>query len=265
MAKYPPTVHIEAFGLPDAWAQAVKKCMTYGMQKKREYGMTKDIVSLIEVRNPLSEPLLHGNFPTKKMHLEVYLKQWERGYDWKKQGFKYNYMDRLINYPKTDIDSRNDGYFKSSNACVGINCIDQVKALKDKINDRITKGGEIIVSNRDRIITWVPELDLFTFEDQPCLQSIQVFVYSYPLNNEGVTVYGDGEIHAVWRSRDLYNAWNSNCIGLLLMAKKEIFEPNKINIGRYVEFCNSLHIYEPDWENAKKVKQVATNPMYMRY
>lgn len=245
----PPTVHIVANGFPDAYYRAITECMKNGALKRREYGLTKDIVSLIEINRPLQEPMLHQDFPTRELHLQEYIKQFERGYDWKKQGHEYNYVDRLINYPTTNIDSRNDGYFKVDRKPF-TSSIDQIKIIKEKIADRIKKGGECIVSNRDEAITWVPERDLFVNEDQPCLQRIQFFVYSFP---EGDTP-GRGEYHVTWRSRDLYAAWNSNMIALVKFLNKEIFEPNNIRIIRVIDFCNSLHIYEGDWEAAKKVK-----------
>ena len=149
--KYPPTNLIQAFGLADAWAQAVNFVMKNGMEIKTEYGpMSKDICSVIEIREPFAEPMLHPQFPTKELHVKEYVRQWERDYDWKKQGFEYNYMDRLINYPSRGKD------------------VDQLKAIKELL----PKG----VSRRRQAITWIPERDLFVTEDQPCLQRLWVRV-----------------------------------------------------------------------------------------
>jgi thymidylate synthase (methanogen type) len=228
--KYPPTNLIQAAGLADAWAQAVNFVMKNGMEIKTEYGpLSKDICSVIEIREPYAEPMLHPQFPTKELHVKEYLKQWERGYDWKKQGFEYNYMDRLINYPSRGKD------------------VDQLKAIKDLL----PQG----VSRRRQAITWIPERDLFVKEDQPCLQRLWV------------RVIGDGnaEIHCMWRSRDLYAAWNSNMVGLLTMIKREVLEPNNLKLVKVVDFCNSMHIYEADWESASKVKPLPKSPQMMRY
>lgn len=255
--QIPPTVHIIANGLSEAYYKAVKECMTRGALKWRDYGgpvLTRDIISLIEIENPLSEPILHPDFPTKELHLREYIKQCVRGYDWKAQGFAYSYIDRLINYPTTDISSRDDGYFKVQGRPL-TKSIDQIIALRDKIAGRIKKGGDCLVSNRDEAITWVPERDMFVNEDQPCLQRIQIFIYSFPKGD----IPGKGEFHLTWRSRDLYTAWNSNMIALTLFLKKEIFDPNNIKIIRTIDFCNSLHIYEGDWEYAKKVKPPNVN------
>jgi thymidylate synthase (methanogen type) len=226
--KYPPTNLICATGLADAWAQAVNFVMKNGMVIKTEYGpMSKDICSVIEIREPYLEPMLHPQFPTKELHVKEYLKQWERGYDWKKQGFEYNYMDRLINYPSRGKD------------------VDQLKAIKELL--------PLGVSRRRQAITWIPERDLFVKEDQPCLQRLWV-------RNIGD---GNAEMHCMWRSRDLFAAWNSNMVGLLTMIKREVLEPNNLKLVKVVDFCNSLHIYEADWEEASKVKPLPKSPQMM--
>jgi len=230
LMKYPPTNLIQAFGLADAWAQAVNYVMRNGMEIRTEYGpMSKDICSVIEIREPYAEPMLHPQFPTKELHVKEYLKQWERDYDWKKQGFEYNYMDRLINYPSRDKD------------------VDQLKAIRDLL----PQG----VSRRRQAITWIPERDLFVKEDQPCLQRLWI------------RALGDGnaEMHCMWRSRDLFAAWNSNMVGLLTMIKREVLEPNDLKLVKVVDFCNSMHIYEADWEAASKVKPLPKSPQMMRY
>lgn len=226
--KYPPTHLIQATGLADAWAQAVNLVMKYGMILKTEYNQrAKDVCCVMQITQPFLKPMLHPQFPTKEMHLKEYLKQWERGCDWKRQGFEYNYMDRLINYP-----------------CRNKN-IDQLKAIRDSLN----KG----ISRRRQAITWIPERDLFVKEDQPCLQRL----WFRNLENNNV------ELHCMWRSRDLYAAWNSNMIGLLTMVKREVLEPNNLELVKIVDFCNSLHIYEADWEAASKIKPMPKNPQMM--
>ncbi len=230
LMKHPPTNLIQAVGLADAWAQAVNYVMKYGMEIRTEYGpMSRDICSVIEIREPYAEPMLHPQFPTKEMHVKEYLKQWERDYDWKKQGFEYNYMDRLINYPSRNKD------------------VDQLKAIKELLPQGI--------SRRRQAITWIPERDLFVKEDQPCLQRLWV-------RDIGE---GNAEMHCMWRSRDLFAAWNSNMVGLLTMIKREVLEPNNLKLIKVVDFCNSLHIYEADWEAASKVKPLPKSPQMMRY
>ncbi len=281
--KYPPTKHIISNGLPDAYYKLVSTCLKEGAIKKRFYGKpvnTYDIVSLTEINYPTLEPMLHPNFPTRELHLAEYVKQWDREYDWRKQGFEYNYMNRLVNYPVISVDSErqfqnlHDNYYKKSEQT---RFIDQLKVIRENIAKRIAKGGDCLVSNRDQVITWIPDRDMFVYEDQPCLQRIQFFVYEYPnleysknmietsesLKNWDIKK-GKAEFHVEWRSRDGFAAWNSNMVGLITMLNKEIFEPNNLELIRVVDFCNSFHIYESDWEQAKTVKPAILPPNLMR-
>ncbi len=273
--KYPPLVQVQGIGFPDVWCKLVNECMKNGALKKRFYGQpvnTYDIISTTEIRRPLLEPMLHKDFPTKELHCAEYEKQWERDYDWIKQGFEYNYMDRLVAYP-TVCEKCDDSYYHHSQMYL---LIDQLKVIRENIAKRIEKGGECLVSNRDQVITWIPDRDMFVTEDQPCLQRIQFFVYEYPKeehiplgikrdwDEHSEIIKGKVEFHVMWRSRDLYAAWNTNEIALTKMLMKEIFEPNNLELIRIIDFCNSNHIYEADWESASRVKQVAINPMLMR-
>src|SRR5450756_149158 len=70
--------------------------------------------------------------------------------------------------------------------------VDQLKAIKELL----PQG----VSRRRQAITWIPERDLLVKEDQPCLQRLWV----RDIGN------GNAEMHCMWRSRDLFAAWNSN-------------------------------------------------------
>ena len=204
-------------------------------------------------------------------------------------------MNRLIKYPQayfikypqayfTDSvvngirpDERNSYYHKSKeeyNSKDDNLFIDQLKVIRENIAKRIEKGGDCLVSNRDQVITWIPDRDMFVNEDQPCLQRLQFFVYKYPLMENKIPVgikrdwdekelmvkKGKAEFHVTWRSRDLFAAWNSNMVALTKMLNKEVFEPNNLELIRVVDFCNSNHIYEGDWESAKNVKQIAVNP-----
>jgi thymidylate synthase len=245
--KYPPTVIIEAKTLPEAYGKLIHTCMRDGMTIKTQYGPpSKDMCAVVEITHPFVLPMLHPDFPTKDMHLAEYIKQWERSYDWKKQGFEYTYVDRLTHYPCTpnyaDVKLK-EYYSQCLINFMDSGLIDQLAALRYQLSTGVT-------SRRFQMITWIPDRDLFVKEDQPCLQRLWLRI----LNQ------GEVELHTEWRSRDLYAAWNSNVIGLLTMIKKELLEPNNLKLVKYVEFINAAHIYETDWQDAEKVHQYASNP-----
>ena len=263
--RYPPTELIKARTLAEAWGQAVPYVLENGMVIGTQYGnRSRDACVVIEIRYPFEQPMLHPQFPTKELHMNEYLKKWERDYGWIKQGFEYNYMDRLIYYPKSRIECDKDILEKQERIKdrIGVvpyyynyappgdinfnpkdmDFIDQIA----RIREELPKG----VSRRLEAITWIPGRDLFVKEDQPCLQRLW-FRY-----------LGDGfvEMHCMWRSRDLYAAWNSNMVGLLTMVKREILDPNNLKLVKVVDFDNSLHIYEADWDAASKVKPAIVSP-----
>ena len=88
------------------------------------------------------------------------------------------------------------------------------------------------------------------------------------LHNEEISeeTYHKGkvEFHCMWRSRDGFAAWNSNMDALIKMLIKEIFEPNNLDLIRVIDFCNSFHIYEGDWQQAATVKPAVLPPNLMR-
>lgn len=182
--KYPPLVNVSAVGLADAYAKLVKECMKNGALKRRFYGKpvnTYDIVSLAEIWKPMLEPMLHPDFPTKELHLAEYEKQWGREYDWIKQDFAYNYMDRLTWYPVSAINyaysgngnSRRNEYYNLSGYS---DFIDQLKVIREKVAERISKGGECLISNRDQVITWIPDRDLFVSDVSYGVQEIYILL-----------------------------------------------------------------------------------------
>ncbi len=233
----PPNIFIEGYTLADCWAKAVRETMKNGVILPSEYGpRSRDVCSTIVVKYPYIEPVLHPQFPTKSGHLLEYIKQFERSYDWKKQGFVYTYLDRLTKYPAKGTNLSNP---------YEVIEMDQLKYLKEQLEKPITR--------RAQIITWVPEMDMYN-DEPPCLQRIWMRKLS-PTT---------AEIHCDWRSRDLFAAWNSNYIAILAMIKKEILIPLNLNLVKLVDFCDSLHIYEGNWEEASKVNLVPVNPMLMR-
>ncbi|MHA1196668.1 MAG: thymidylate synthase, partial [Promethearchaeota archaeon] len=85
-------------------------------------------------------------------------------------------------------------------------------------------------SRRAQAITWRPLVDPF-HSDPPCLQRIYMRI-----------VNGKLTMQTTWRSRDLFRAWEANVNGMIRIQKK-VAEELGVEIGNYVDFCNSLHIY----------------------
>ncbi len=139
----------------------------------------------------------------------------------------YTYMDRLINYP-TNCDNEYDE--------------DQIKTIRNKIKQQQLSK---IQTNQMQAITWMPFDDNRT-QSPPCLQ--RMWMRWYPGDNI--------DLHLEWRSRDLYNAWQSNIIAITDMLNREIMQPTSCTIERIVDYSDSLHIYEGDMEQAKKINLI---------
>ena len=88
------------------------------------------------------------------------------------------------------------------------------------------------------MITWNTETDSFESASPPCLQ--RIWIRWDPETNQL-------EIHLNWRSRDLFDAWTSNLIGLIWMINEYIANPLGLTIGRVVDISDSLHIYKHRW------------------
>jgi len=247
----PITVGIihESISFPNAWVRAVNCVMnaeqkiTFGGkipgkdQEERKIAYDYDFTIVLE-GNALREAIvgiLHPQFPTKTNVLREYLKEWERGYDWKKQGFTYCYEDRIESY-----------------AYPGGVCIDQWKLARDDLAEQIESG---IQSNRNVIVIGNPFIDRFEIPDSPpCLRELWI-------RHEG-----DQKVSVKWkfRSRDLYAAWMTNVIGILSAVMREVIIPNGCQLIQAVDKNDSLHIYKGDWESAKKIKSIPVSPQYQQ-
>jgi thymidylate synthase len=135
----------------------------------------------------------------------------------------YCYHQRLAAYPRSDGST-----------------IDQLEILLEKI-------AKDPISRRAVATTRVPEIDLFMAADMPCLSEIQLRAIE---DGQGRMVLN---LHAVWRSRDLYKAWPDNLIGITnlqarLAARLAEKTGREVLVGPYSETSGSLHIYGQDYK-----------------
>jgi len=93
-------------------------------------------------------------------------------------------------------------------------------------------------SRRAQAITWRPLVDPF-HSDPPCLQRIYMRV-----KNEKLIM------QTTWRSRDLFRAWEANVNGMIRI-QKYVADQLNVEVGHYLDFSNSLHIYGNTIEEVK--------------
>lgn len=229
MKLYPPNYFAEEKDFPLAWLNAVRFCMKEGMVIPTEYGpKSKDMCSTIIMNGKaiqqIKNRIIHSKFPTKGNHLNEYVKQFTPEFD--SSVFEYTYYNRLTKYPISDEFEFN---------------LNQLENLKSELRN----------SRRLQAITWIPQGDI-TSNEPPCLQRLWIRVLEEPDNDNYIYSKGQVEVHFTWRSRDIYSAWMSNLVGLILMVYNEILGDN-YEIIKLVDFVNAAHIYESDWEEAGKV------------
>ena len=85
-------------------------------------------------------------------------------------------------------------------------------------------------SRRAQAITWRPLVDPYHI-DPPCLQRIFMRI------KEGKLI-----MQTTWRSRDLFRAWEANVNGMIRI-QKTVADKLGVEMGHYLDFSNSLHIY----------------------
>lgn len=217
-------VLINAKTIAEAWEKAVLGCWEGGLEVETEYGeKAKEVLGLlIEVEEPFSEPRVHkGDLHVAvKGSLQSYFDEILSGtLDWavKEGKIHYTYHERLFNYPPYGIDQ-----------------IDYV----------IGKLKQSQFSRRAQASTWNPKMDMWV-DSPPCLQRVWCVV------RDGKLV-----MHTTWRSRDIFRAMHMNMLAMTYLQSIMAKELN-VEVGTYMDFSNSAHIYEKSYADVERFKEVS--------
>ena len=212
----------------ECWIDILKNIMAFGRIKGSQYGeMQKELVDLITVveAEDMNNVYLPEYLSLTKKQIIDYIPTIISAK--KMEGAKYTYGQRLRAYGE----------------------IDQVQGIIDLI-------AETPYSRRATALTWNVEIDSAS-DSPPCLDLFQVLVQG---NKLSLTVY--------IRSNDMFLAWPENAFGILALQNlivKEVNEKNpKLNLenGPIVTISASAHIYDRNWEEAKKI--LKENPKLQR-
>lgn len=227
MQLYPPNYEAEETNFATAYENAVRFCLKNGYKIDTEYNQESlDMCSRITLSgraiHQIKNRQLHKKFPTKGKHLQEYIGQFTPEFDASK--FEYTYYSRLTEYPKDDLF-----------------VVNQLEDIKWHLRN----------SRRLNAITWIPSVDIQS-EHPPCLQRLWIRVLEEPDYEFGIKKKGMVELHLMWRSRDIYTAWPVNIIAMVFLVYNEILEDD-YEIVKLVDFVNSAHINENDWEVARLV------------
>jgi thymidylate synthase (methanogen type) len=212
-------VVIKAKTVSEAWQKAIFECWNMGAQVPTEYGeMSKELLGLIVVvEEPFAEPRVHRGdlLVAVKDSLRKYYDEVLRGTldNAVKEGkIHYTYHERLFSYPPKAIS---------------------------QIDYMIRKLQETHFSRRAQAITWDPEKDVWV-DSPPCLQRVWCTI------REGKLV-----LHTSWRSRDIFRAMHMNMLALTELQKMVSVHLN-VEVGPYLDFSNSAHIYEKTYGDIER-------------
>ena len=231
-----PILIVDEETIPRAYEKAIREVWEKGASIRTEYDhpedpLSRDATVIIIVREPFGQPRFHRSFADGLGGLAEYvmevvhgahdywikpLEEILKGKESQDTHWTYTYHGRLFEYRIED------------------KIVNQIDAM-------ITKLSQTGYTRRAQAITWNPKLDPPT-DDPPCLQRVWGRLLE---DGEGGYFFN---MNTHWRSRDLFKAWFENVIAITTLMKK-IAETiatksgKRIRVGRYVDICDSLHIY----------------------
>ena len=245
-----PAFHVEANTIPEAYWGALKAVHFGGHVLRTQYDRKdlegnfidppgRDARVSIRIREPFAQPRFPAlsycergkyiaEFLGAKDHLVVpyadLLRRVRLGEEFEATEWPYCYHQRLTAYPRADGTT-----------------MDQLDLALDKL-------ARDPISRRAVATTRVPEIDLFMASDMPCLGEVQLRSIE---DRQGRLVLN---MHAMWRSRDLFKAWGDNLIGITnlqarLAARLAEKSGREVLVGPYSESNGSLHIYGQDYKS----------------
>ena len=216
-------VVVSARTISEAWERAVLECWRNGAEVPTEYGeMSKEILGLlVVVEDPFEEPRIHRgdiNIAVRGALQRYYEEVLHGSLDWavEERKFHYTYHERLFKYPPESID--------------------QIRYIVEKLKKKS-------FSRRAQAITWVPKKDMWV-ESPPCLQRIWCTVRDNRL-----------VMHTTWRSRDVFRAMHMNMLAMTEL-QRSIAQQLDLEVGVYLDFSNSAHIYERTYSDVERFLKV---------
>ncbi len=216
--------------IADVWIKTIDRVIRYGEIKMSEYGSKMrelPVITWVCEDEDLQNPFIPEDWPGElrsiiglenKEHIDAYIKNVFYESELP-ESTSYTYGQRLRAYPSEG------------------KIIDQVGYI-------VKKMKEFGTSRRAFAILWHPAIDQGD-KSPPCITQIHV-------------LQGGGNLHlfAVVRSQDMFKAALLNAFGLRAL-QEEIANDLGMKAGKLSITTNSAHIYEDDWDNAKKLVQCA--------
>jgi thymidylate synthase len=225
-----PVLHVEADCIARAWELSLIELHQKGCDLRTEYDkpgdpLSKDATMMITITDPLSEPMIHKDFPGGPIELQEYVMEVCEGIkdhlvrdpnDPKDTRWEYTYHQRLFAYTVPSLTP-----------------LDQIENLCQKL-------AKTPHSRRAQAVTWKVWEDNDCY-DPACLQSI----WCRLLPEQGRPVLS---MNVRFRSNDAYKAAFMNMFALIQLQRRiarRISEltGTEVELGRYCHLADSYHIY----------------------
>lgn len=226
-----PVLTVEGDCISRAWENSLIKLYEEGCDISTQYDKaddppSKDATMMLTVTDPLSEPMIHRDFPGGFEDLEEYTMEVCDGIkdhcvrdpdDPKDTRWEYTYHQRLFAYTVPSL----------------ADSIDQIEG----ICQQLAKTG---YTRRAQAVTWKVWEDVSCY-DPACLQSIWC-----RLTEDGEQRFLSMNVR--FRSNDAYKAAFMNIYALVqlqsrIAARISELTGNEVRLGRYCHMADSYHIY----------------------
>jgi len=225
-----PVLHVEADCIARGWEESLVLLYEKGCSIKTQYDKpleppSKDATMVLTITDPLSEPMIHRDFPGGVEDLQEYVMEVCEGIkdhlvrdptDPEDTRWEYTYHQRLFGYTVPTMG-----------AC------DQIDLLCRRL-------AETPYTRRAQAITWKVWEDNSCY-DPACLQSVWCRITE---NHDGPVL----NMNVRFRSNDAYKAAFMN-IFALVQLQRSIAERisrqsgSPVRVGRYCHVADSYHLY----------------------
>jgi thymidylate synthase len=225
-----PILQVEADGIARAWELSLIDLHHRGCSLKTEYDKpedppSKDATMVITIRDPLSEPMIHKDFPGGPEELQEYVMEVCEGI-----------KDHLVRNAANPTDTRWEyTYHQRLFAYEAPTCkpCDQIETLCQKL-------ARTPHTRRAQAITWKVWEDNDCY-DPACLQSLWFRI----IEQEGQPVLS---LNVRFRSNDAYKAAFMNIFALVQLQERVARRISEltgktVRVGRYCHMADSYHIY----------------------
>jgi thymidylate synthase len=225
-----PVLHVEAECIARGWEESLIELNRNGCSIRTQYDKaedppSKDCTMILTIHDPLSEPMIHKDFPGGPQELQEYVMEMCEGI-----------KDHWVRNPEDPTDTRWEYTYHSrlfAYSVPGLKIYDQIETMCQKL-------AEVPYTRRAQAITWKVWEDNDCF-DPACLQSLWARIIEE--NEEWVL-----SMNARFRSNDAYKAAFMNIFALVQLQKKmaeriSALSGKSIKVGRYCHIADSYHIY----------------------